>query len=200
MQTEQIIRSKELFSQFGGTLRTSQALQLGIHPRTLYEMRDKGDIVQLSRGIYRLTEAPKSEHTDLAAIAARVPTGVICLISALSFHQLTDEIPHQVYLAIPRGKETPRVDYPPARSFHFSAETINAGVEVHEIEGIKVRIFSPEKTIADCFKFRHKIGLDVTVTALKECLRQKGARAKILEYAKLCRVEKVMRPFLEALQ
>lgn len=141
----------------------------------------------------------QSNHSDLAAVAARVPDGVVCLISALSFHELTSQIPHEIYLAIPRGKEIPRIDYPPVRVFHFSENTIAAGVETHKIAGVEVKIFTAEKTVADCFKFRNRIGLDVALEALKMCLSRNGSRAKILEYARLCRVEKVIYPYLEAI-
>lgn len=189
----------KIFRQNGGTLRTSQALRYGIHPRTLYKLRDEGQILELSRGVYQLAEIAQSNHSDLAAVAARVPDGVICLISALSFHELTTQIPHEVYLAIPRGKESPRIDYPPVRVFHFSDITISAGVRTHKIAGVEVRIFTAEKTIADCFKFRNRIGLDVALEALKMCLSRNGSRNKILEYARLCRVEKVIYPYLEAI-
>jgi predicted transcriptional regulator of viral defense system len=179
-------------------LRTSQALKLGIHPRTLYELRDANRIVQLRRGLYRLADAPETEHLDL--VAARVPDGVFCLISALSFHGITTEVPHEVYLAIRHGKERPRMHYPPLRVFRFSDETISAGVEKHKLGGVAVRLFNPAKTVADCFKFRHKIGVDVAVEALKLCLARGKARpAQILHYARLCRVERVIRPYLEAL-
>jgi predicted transcriptional regulator of viral defense system len=181
-------------------LRTSEALRLGIHPRTLYEMRDTQRIVQLSRGLYRLADQAESEHLDLITVAMRVPDGVICLISALAIHEITTEVPHEVYLAVRHGKEQPQLDYPPLRVFRFSEETISAGVEKHKLEGVTVRLFSPAKTAADCFKFRHKIGVDVAVEALKLCLAQGKAKlAQILYYARLCRVERVIRPYLEAL-
>jgi predicted transcriptional regulator of viral defense system len=188
----------KIFRLHGGTLRTSQALRLGIHPRTLYRLRDEGQILELSRGVYQLAKMAQSNHSELAAVAARVPDGVICLISALVYHELT-KIAHEVYLALPRGKETPRIDYPPVRAFHFSGHTISAGVEIHKISGVEVKIFTAEKTVADCFKFRNRIGLDVALEALKMCLNSKGSRAKILKYARLCRVEKVISPYLEAI-
>lgn len=114
-------------------LRTSQALRLGIHPRTLYELRDASRIVQLGRGLYRLADAAETEHLDLVTVAARVPDGVMCLISALSFHGMTMEVPHEVYLAIRHGKERPRLDYPPVRVFRFLDETLSAGVEKHKL-------------------------------------------------------------------
>ena len=193
-------RSLEIFRWHGGTLRTSQALRLGIHPRSFYKLRDNGEIIELSRGVYQLAELVVSNHTDLAAVAARVPGGVICLISALSFHELTNQIPHEIYLAIPRGKETPRINYPPTRVFHFSKNTIFAGIKTHKITGVEVKIFTPEKTVADCFKFRNRIGLDVALEGLKMCLSRSGSRNKILEYARLCRVENVIYPYLEAVE
>ncbi len=119
-------KSIKVFRQSGGMLRAAQALNLGIHPRDLYKLRDDGKIVQLSRGVYRLAEMNELNESDLAAVAGRVPDGVICLISALSFHEITTQIPHKVYLAIPRRKQRPRIDFPPARAFHFSDETISA--------------------------------------------------------------------------
>jgi predicted transcriptional regulator of viral defense system len=194
------IEAERAFRRRGGMLRTSQALKLGIHPRTLYEMRDSNRIVQLGRGLYRLADATESEHLDLISVAMRVPDGVICLISALAFHEITTEVPHEVYLAIRHGKERPRLDYPPLRVFRFSEETISAGVEKHKIEGVTLPLFNPAKTVADCFKFRHKIGVDVAVEALKLCLTRKKAKpVQIMHYARLCRVERVIRPYLEAL-
>lgn len=192
-------KSVKIFERNGGTLRASEAISYGIHPRELYKLRDAGKILQLSRGVYRLAEMAESENSDLTAIAARVPDGVICLISALSFHEITSEIPHEVFLAVPRRKESPHIDFPPVRVFHFSDETIAAGVEIHLIENISVKIFSMEKTVADCFKFRNRIGLSVALEGLKMCLAKNGSRAKILEYARVCRVEKVISPYLEAI-
>ena len=198
--TSTVTKAERAFRERGGMLRTSQALKLGIHPRTLYELRDTNRIVQLGRGLYRLAEATESEHLDLMTVAAKVPDAVICLISALAFHEITTEVPHEVYLAIRHGKEQPRLDYPPVRVFRFSDETISAGIENHKMEGVTLRVFSPAKTVADCFKFRHKIGVDVAVEALKLCLTSgKVKPAQILHYARLCRVERVIRPYLEAL-
>ena len=133
-------------------------------------------------------------------MAKRVPTGVVCLISALSFHNITSEIPHEVYLAIPTGKEKPKVNFPPTRVFHFSPETYSAGIEEHVLDGVKIKIYSKEKTIADCFKFRNRIGLDVALEALRQCISKGGSRKKILDFARICRVEHVIRPYLESIQ
>lgn len=192
-------KSVEAFRSNGGMLRAAQALNLGVHPRDLYKLRDEGRIVQLSRGVYRLAEMDELNQSNLAAVAARVPDGVICLISALSFHEITTQIPHEVYLAIPRRKQSPRIDFPPVRAFHFSDETISAGVEIHDLGGIEAKVFSRGKTIADCFKFRNRIGLDVAIEGLKMYLKGNGSRPKILEYARVCRVEKIIAPYLEAI-
>jgi predicted transcriptional regulator of viral defense system len=197
LSTEQ--KTKSVFRQKGGILRTSELLDSGIHPRTIYQMREKGELIELSRGVFKLADLPPIENSDLIAVGKRVPNGVICLISALSFYNLTDEVPHEVYLAIERGRSTPNIDYPPTRIFHFSASTFSAGVETHDLEANIVKIFAPEKTIADCFKFRNKIGLEVAIEALKRCLAKKGSRAKIIEFAKKCRVAEVIKPYLEAI-
>ena len=200
METTTEKKASRIFREHGGTLRTSEILRLGVHPRTLYQLRESGEVVQLSRGVYRLANLPPLENSDLAAATMRVPNGIICLVSALSFHKITTEIPHEVYLAIPTGKEKPRVDYPPMRVFHFSTKTYSAGVEKYQMDGNKIKVYSMEKTVADCFKFRNRIGLDVALEALRLCIRNGGSRKKIIDFARICRVEKVIRPYLEATQ
>lgn len=191
---------REVFRRHGGVLRTRDALRLGVHPRTLYRMRETGDLEQLSRGLYRLRGLPRLSSPDLVPVALKVPQGVICLISALAFHDLTTQVPHQVYLALPRGAEPPRISFPPLRVFWFTEPAFTEGIEVHKIDGVPVRVYSPEKTIADCFKYRNKIGLDVALEALKLYRgRQKSRVDELLRYAAICRVEKIMRPYLEAL-
>jgi predicted transcriptional regulator of viral defense system len=125
---------------------------------------------------------------------------VICLISALSFHEITTEIPHQIYLALPRGAEPPRLDYPPLRIFWFSGPAFEEGIENHNVDGIPIMVYNPEKTLADCFKYRNKIGLDVVLEALKFYRQRKRFNVyELIRYAKVCRVEKVMRPHVGAL-
>jgi len=189
-----------LFRQHGGILRTSEALRLGIHPRILYAMRDSGLLEQLSRGLFRLAELPPLSNPDLTTVALKVPQAVICLVSALAFHELTTQIPHAVDIALPSGAERPRLDYPPLRIFWFSGPAWSEGVETHLIDDISVRIYNLEKSVADSFKFRRKIGLDVALEALKLYRQHHGFDvSKLLHYACMCRVEKVMRPYLEAL-
>lgn len=192
-------KEQSIFQQNGGILRTKDALNFGVHPRKLYQLRDAGKIIEISRGVFQLAGLGESNNSDLVAVSLRVPDAVICLVSALSFHELTTEIPHEVYLAIPSGKENPKIDFPPVRFFHFSDNTISAGVENHFVSGVDIKVFSAEKTIADCFKFRNKIGIDVAVEGLKMCISRNGARAEIIEYARLCRVEKVISPYLQAI-
>src|SRR5713101_1847042 len=156
-------REKRAFSRSGGLLRTAAALRAGIHPRTLYDMRDEGVVEQLSRGLYRLADLPALSNPDLVTVALKIPAGVVCLISALAYHEITTQVPHEVHVALPRGSKPPRVSYPPLRIFTYSHDSFSAGVETHKLDGVLVRIFDPEKTVADCFKFRHKIGLDVAL-------------------------------------
>jgi predicted transcriptional regulator of viral defense system len=193
-------KAKALFRRRGGLLRTSEALRLGIHPRTLYAMRDEGVLEQLSRGLYRLAELPPLGAPDLVAVARKVPAGVICLISALAFHELTTQIPHAVYVALARGTEPPRLDYPPVRIFWFTGDAFTEGIEIHKSDHVSVPIYTPEKTLADCFKYRNKLGLDVAVEALRLYRRRRRMRLDdLLRFGRICRVEKVMRPYLEAL-
>ena len=193
-------KAEAIFKRRGGMLRTSQAIALGVHPRTLYMLRDAGRLQQISRGLYRLAELPELGNPDLATVAARLPQGVICLISALTFHDITTQIPHQVDVAVPRGTKQPRLEFPPIRVFRFSTPMFQAGIETHRVDDVKLRVYNTAKTVVDCFKFRNRIGIDVAIEALKLCRERKTVRAQeLLKYARLCRVERVMLPYLEAL-
>ena len=190
----------DLFRQHGGTLRTAEALRLGIHPRTLYALRDSGALQQLSRGLYRLADLPPLSNPDLVLVARKVPQAVICLISALAFHELTIQVPHAVDVALRSGSARPTLDYPPLRTFWFSGPAWSEGVAVHQIDDTPVRIYGPEKSVADSFKYRRKIGPDVALEALKLYRQHREFDVgKLLHFARICRVEKVMRPYLEAL-
>jgi len=189
-----------LFREHGGILRTGDALRLGIHPRTLYALRGSGALEQLSRGLYRLADLPPLSNPDLVIVARKVPQAVICLVSALAFHELTTQIPRAVDTALLRHSARPTLDFPPLRVFWFSDPAWRAGVETHACDGVAVRIYSPAKTVADCFKFRRKLGLDVALEALRLFRQRRGFEVdKLLQYARVCRVEKVMRPYIEAL-
>jgi len=163
-------------------------------------MRDAGIIERLSQGLYRLAEEPPLADLDLITVAKRVPRGVVCLISALFFHDLTTQIPHEVYLALPRGAEEPQIGFPPIRTFRFSGKSFTAGIETYRLDGIPVRIYTPEKTLADCFKFKNKIGLDTAIEALRLYREQRSVKVdELLHFAAICRVAKVMQPYLEAI-
>jgi len=188
-----------VFRRQGGALRTADALRAGIHPRTLYAMRDAGLIERLSRGLYRLVGLPELGNPDLVTVSLRVRGSVVCLISALAFHEITTQIPHAVDIALPRGVRKPKLDYPPIRVFRFAAQAMGAGITTHQIDRTQVRVYSVEKTLADCFKYRNKIGLDTAVEALRLYRERKRLNLDALaRYAAIDRVQRVMRPYLEA--
>jgi predicted transcriptional regulator of viral defense system len=193
-------KAREIFREHQGILRTSHALELGIHPRTLYAMRDAGALDRLARGLYRLAELPPLSNPDLVVVAHKVPNGVICLISALAFHDLTTEIPHAVDVALERGSRRPRLNHPPLRVFWFSGPAWHEGVEAYRVDGTEVRVTAPAKTIADMFKFRRQLGRDIALQALKEYTdRPTFDVTELLHYARICRVEDILTPYLEVL-
>jgi predicted transcriptional regulator of viral defense system len=188
-----------IFKHRNGFLRMADALRAGIHRRTLHSLLDAGTIERLSRGLYRLTEAPALGNPDLVTVALRVPKGVICLPSALAYHELTTHIPHEIYVAIARDNEPPRVSYPPIRSFRFSGRVFSEGIETPRIDGVPIRIYDREKTLADCFKHRNKLGLDTTLEALRLYKQQGRVNIEALtRYAEICRVTRILSPYLEA--
>ena len=199
MKPETIEKALNIFREHSDLLRTSHAIELGIAPRTLYAMHEAGLLVKITRGVFRLAEAAPLSDSDLIQVALRIQKGVICLISALAHHNLTTQIPHQVYVAIPLHAEKPRLKYPPVRLFWFSRSVYSAGIDEHIIDGTSVSMYNREKTIADCFKYRNKLGLDIAIKALKEGLDQGCNVVSIMEYARIDRVENVMRPYMEAL-
>ncbi|MBN1260076.1 MAG: type IV toxin-antitoxin system AbiEi family antitoxin domain-containing protein [Anaerolineae bacterium] len=189
-----------LFRGHQGMLRTSQALALGIHPRTLYALHDAGLVERLARGLYRLTELPPLTEPDLVTVALRIPDGVICLISALAFHDLTTQIPHAVDVAVEQGKRGPRLDYPPIRVFWFSGNAWREGFTNYTIDEIPIRVTIPAKTIADSFKYRRKLGQDIALEALERYHQHPDFDVgELLHYARICRVETVIKPYLEML-
>jgi predicted transcriptional regulator of viral defense system len=199
-RSDRFSKSISVFRKQGGILRTAQALRAGIHPSTLYALRDSGRLEIVSRGVFRLAEGAPLSNPDLVAVASRIPRGVICLISALAFHELTTQIPHEVFLALPRGTEEPRLEYPPLRTFRFSQPSYSKGVDVHKIGSVRVRVFNPEKTIADCFKFRRIVGLDSVLEAVRLYRDRKRINVDaLMRYAEICRVTNVIRPYIEAL-
>ncbi|ADD67484.1 conserved hypothetical protein [Denitrovibrio acetiphilus DSM 12809] len=192
--------AKEVIRDIGfSTVTATQIIEAGVHPRTLYQMRDEGAIIQLARGLYCLPENVPVNF-DMTVVATKYPKAVICIISALSFHELTTQIPHAVSIALPKGATTPKLKYPPINIHRFSDEAYSEGIETHMIDKIEVKIYSVEKTIADCFKFRNKLGMDIVLEALKMYKARKDFNVtKLVKYAKICRVDKIMKPYLEML-
>jgi predicted transcriptional regulator of viral defense system len=195
------VSARQLFAKHGNMLRTSEALHLGIHPRTLYALRDQGELERIGRGLYRLSSAPPLTSPDWVAIAVRLPRAVICLISALAHHGLTTQVPHSIDIALPSHAQIPQMGSLPLRVFWFSKLAYSAGADIIKVDNVPIRIYSAEKTIADCFKYRNKVGLDIAIEALR-AYREKFRRpnrAALIHYAQICRVERVMRPYLEAI-
>jgi predicted transcriptional regulator of viral defense system len=191
---------KKIFTANNGILRASKAIKLGVPQHVLYEMVKSGELVREAQGIYRLSNSDPLGNPDLVNLSLRVPRAVFCLISALYFHELTTQIPHSVYFALPRDVKTPKVYYPPVWVFHYSQASYQAGIVEHELDGVRVKIYDREKTIADCFKFRQKVGMDVALEAVKDYFTQPAPNVSLLlKYARVNRVEKIMRPYLEAL-
>jgi predicted transcriptional regulator of viral defense system len=182
-----------------GLIRTRDLDKYGIPRWTLSQLRDSGDLVRVGRGIYRYARHRPTEHHTLVQACTRVPKGVVCLLSALRFHKLTTQLPREVWMAVP-NHWLPKVDRPTIRFHYFSGDAYRAGIEDHAIEGRKIRVYNPAKTVVDCFKFRNKIGIDVALEALRDSLRGRKAKADdIWRYAKLRRMTTVMRPYMEAI-
>lgn len=173
-------------------------VRAGIHTQTLTRLVREGALERVGRGTYRLPGAPITRHHGLALAAAAVPRGMVCLLSALLFHDIGTQLPWQVWLAIDRRARRPVVEYPPLRLVRFSGEALTEGVETHRLEGVDVRVTSPARTVADAFKYRNKVGLDVAIEALREGWRDRRFTVEELERAaRVCRVERVMRPYVE---
>ena len=166
----------------------------------LWNLAKAGKIERVGRGLYRAKEAPISTNETLLEVAKRVPLGVLCLSSALRFHELATENPFEVWLAMERGAWSPKLDYPPVRVVHFSEAAFKFGIETHSVDGGTLRVYGPAKTVADCFKFRSKIGMETAIQALRSAYREKKATMdELWRAAKVCRVVNVMRPYMESL-
>jgi len=191
---------KKIFEKHNGLLHVSEAVRLGVPEHIVYEMVQKGELVKEVRGVYRLTDSDPLGNPDLVQVSLLVPKAVICLISALYFYELTTQIPHSIYVALPQNVGRPRVKYPPLEVFWVTNSLHMVGVDVHVLDGVKVKIYNREKTVADCFKFRKRVGEDVALEALKDYISQPKLDVhKLLEYAKINRVEKLITPYLKSL-
>jgi len=196
-------KSQELINYFqrhGGIARFSAVINAGFHPDSLTVLEKAEKVGKIARGLYRLTDYTIKTHPDLITASLQAPKGVICLLSALSFHEATSEIPKNVDMAILRGTRTYRIKYPPMQFYRFDMKSWEAGIEKHKIEGYTVKIYNLAKTVVDCFKFRNKIGIDVARDALKVAVTEKNIKPQeIMRYAKICRVDSIIKPILETI-
>lgn len=184
-----------------GLLRASDLVAIDAPRIVLTRLTAAGLLEKVGRGLYRLPSHQGSEHEGLAAIATKVPQAVFCLLSALQFHELTTQLPRQIWIAMPRGSHLPRIEYPPIRMVQMSGEVYTAGIEYYLRDGVELRVYSAAKTVVDCFKHRNKIGVDVALEALKDLRARRMASVdELWRYAKICRVTHVMRPYLEAIE
>jgi predicted transcriptional regulator of viral defense system len=201
MKTRDLNTAVQAFRDKGGTLRTRDLIALGVHTDALYALRESGRIVELGRGLYRLADASEAEHPDLAVVAARAPNATVCLISALAYHNITTQIPSSIHLAVPRGSYHGIKLSIPVTVYRFDPKTFNEGLERHRIGGIPLKIYSPARTVVDCFKFRNKLGLDVALEALRLARqRTRVQNRELLRYARLLRVANVMSSYLQAIE
>jgi predicted transcriptional regulator of viral defense system len=192
-------RALRLLKQ-NGIARSRDLEGAGVSRTAIRRLLERGLIERVSRGLYRSPDAPRTEQSDLAEAARLVPYGVICLLSALRFHGLTTQNPLEVWLAINHKAWRPRVEHPPLRLVHLSGAALREGVEEHDVGSVRVRVFSAAKTVADCFKFRNRIGTDVAVEALRDYWRQYPKRLEtVWRFAEVDRVRRVMQPYLEAM-
>jgi predicted transcriptional regulator of viral defense system len=193
------VKTLKLARRSGGVAARELAAA-GIHRQVLSRLVEAGELERVARGQYRLPDRQVTEHHGLAVASAAVPQGIVCLLSALAFHGIGTQLPHEVWMAIDRRARRPMLRYPPLRVVRPSGEAFSAGVQTHRIEGQSVRIYGVAKTLVDCFKYRNKIGLDVALEALRESWRARRFTIDELDrYAAICRVQRVMRPYLEAL-
>jgi predicted transcriptional regulator of viral defense system len=184
-----------------GVIRAKDMAAQGIHPSVLQHLEQQGLLIKSGRGLYTSMEADITEHHSLVEAVKRVPNGVICLLSALSFYELTSQAPFEVWMAIPQKARHPKDKLIPLRIVYMSGEALDVGIEEHRIEGINVRVYCIAKTVVDCFKYRNKIGLDVALEALRQCWRERRCSIdEIWRYARFCRMENVIRPYLDTLE
>jgi predicted transcriptional regulator of viral defense system len=183
-----------------GLVRPSDVEARGVSRTQLYRLFRQGHVVREARGIYTAAQHDYSAEHSLALVAKRVPTGVFCLLTALRFHDLTTQSPAEVWIALPEKARKPRLDYPRLRVARFSGAALTEGIEVHQVEGVEIHVYSAAKTVADCFKYRNKIGVDVAVEALRDFSRKyRGGASDLARFARICRVSRVMQPYLDAI-
>jgi predicted transcriptional regulator of viral defense system len=195
-----IKKALDLLSKQPGPVRLSEALRLGVHRDTIRAMRDQGQLIQVSRGLYLPAKAKELSDPDLVVVAKRVPGAVVCLISALAFHELTTQIPHEVHIALKRGRRHPRFDHPPLQVYWWTTAPLTEGVEKHVRSGVELSVTTPERSVADAFRYRNRLGVDLAVEALRAWRERRGSRPDaLLKASRLVRVEKVVQPYLQAI-
>jgi predicted transcriptional regulator of viral defense system len=183
-----------------GIARSRDLERAGVSRTQIRRLVERGRIERVGRGLYALPDAERTEHSDLAEVARRVPRGVVCLLSALRFHGLTTQNPFEVWMALGRKAWRPKIDDPPLRLIYLSGPSLREGVEEHDVGGVPVRVYSAAKTVADCFKFRNKIGIDVAVEALRDFQQQYPKELEaVWRFAQVDRVGRVLQPYLESL-
>nr|MBN2277234.1 transcriptional regulator [candidate division Zixibacteria bacterium] len=183
-----------------GIVRPRDMDEYDIHRKYIHMLYNQGVLNRIGRGLYTLPETEPSENRSIAEACKRVPSGIVCLLSALRFHDLTTQSPYEIWMAIDNKARSPKELGIPIRIARFSGKVLTSGIERHNIEGVTIRVYNPAKTVADCFKFRNKIGLDVALEALRDCHRaRKCTMDDLWKYAKICRVANIMKPYLESL-
>ena len=188
------------YIQCRGMVRPRDLVAIGVDRRVLKRLVDRGDVMQRSRGVYTLPDHEPTRHTELAEVCARATRATVCLISALNYHELTTQMAHAVWIMIDRKGRLPKIDRPRIKVVYASGKALTTGLKTYEIEGVRVRITNPAKTVADCYKYRDRVGQDVAIEALRDCLHQRKATpSQIYEMAKVDRVASKIRPYLEAL-
>jgi predicted transcriptional regulator of viral defense system len=198
MSTLATQRVRQLFSK-EAVLRSNELESRGLSRVDLARWVEDGVLVRVGRGLYACSDHAPSEHHSLVLVAKRVPDAVFCLLTALRFHELTTQSPHEVWIALNEDARKPRLEYPKLRVARFSEASLAAGIEQHRVEGVTIRVYSAAKTVADCFKYRNKVGIDVAVEALRDYTRtHRGGANELARYARICRVARVMQPYLDA--
>ncbi|MGA2091460.1 MAG: type IV toxin-antitoxin system AbiEi family antitoxin domain-containing protein [Endomicrobiales bacterium] len=196
-----VVKTQDLINFFkagDGIARFSSIIKAGFYSDVLSNLLKQGDIEKIGKGLYRLVDYVPDTHPDLVTASFQTPRGVVCLISALAFHEVTLQIPKYVDMAIPRGTRPNRIKYPPVRFYQFSKKAWESGIEEQIIGGHKIKVYNLAKTIADCFKFRNKIGIDIARDALKTSISEKKVKPNdIIVYARICRVDNILKPILE---
>ena len=184
-----------------GILRPRDLEQHGLPRKLLYRLYEQGLLKRIGRGMYVAPDAEQTEHASLAEVSKRIPGGVVCLLSALRFHGLTTQAPRLVWLALVRKAWRPQIDALPIRLVRFSGKAFTEGIDQHTVDGVPVRVYNPAKTVADCFKYRNKIGLDVALEALRDARKQRKATMdELSHYAGICRMDRVMQPYMESVE